>query len=124
MMELGNFSVSLPVKDIHASLKFYETLGFEQVSGDITQNWIVLSNGAARIGLFQGMFEEFMMTFNPKWNDKGQEVAGTDVREIAAKLESAGYEFITPLTAENETGPGYFMVKDLDGNTLLFDQHV
>lgn len=123
-MELGNFSVSLPVKDIHASLKFYETLGFEQVSGDITQNWVVLSNGAARIGLFQGMFEEFMMTFNPKWNDKGEEVPGTDVREIAEKLEAAGYEFITPLTADNAEGPGYFMVKDLDGNTLLFDQHV
>lgn len=123
-MELGNFSVSLPVKDIHASLKFYETLGFEQVSGDITQNWIVLSNGAARIGLFQGMFDEFMMTFNPKWNNKGEAVPGTDVREIAAKLEAAGYEFITPLTADKEEGPAYFMVKDLDGNTLLFDQHV
>lgn len=123
-MELGNFSVSLNVKDIHASLKFYETLGFEQVSGDITQNWIVLSNGAARIGLFQGMFEENLMTFNPKWNSMGQTTTGTDVRVIAAKLEDAGYEFITPLTAENEEGPGYFMVKDLDGNTLLFDQHV
>ncbi|WP_414047604.1 VOC family protein [Macrococcus equi] len=123
-MELGNFSVSLPVKDIHASLKFYETLGFEQVSGDISQNWIVLSNGAARIGLFQGMFEEFMMTFNPKWDNMGQATDGTDVREIAAKLEAAGYEFITPLTADNDEGPGYFMVKDLDGNTLLFDQHV
>ncbi|WP_414049170.1 VOC family protein [Macrococcus animalis] len=123
-MQLGNFSVSLPVKDIHASLKFYETLGFEQVSGDITQNWIVLSNGSARIGLFQGMFEEFMMTFNPKWDALGQPTDGTDVREIATKLESAGYELITPLTAENEEGPGYFMIKDIDGNTLLFDQHV
>ncbi|WP_414044444.1 VOC family protein [Macrococcus sp. EM39E] len=109
---------------MHASLKFYETLGFEQVSGDMTQNWIVLSNGSARIGLFQGMFEEFMMTFNPKWDALGQATEGTDVREIATKLESAGYELITPLTAENEEGPGYFMIKDLDGNTLLFDQHV
>lgn len=123
-MHLGNFSVSLPVKDIHASIKFYETLGFKQVSGDITQNWVVLENGAARIGLFQGMFESFMMTFNPKWNNKGEAVEGTDVREIAAKLEAAGYEFITPLTANDTEGPAYFMVKDLDGNTLLFDQHV
>ncbi|ARQ06110.1 Glyoxalase-like domain protein [Macrococcoides canis] len=123
-MELGNFSVSLSVKDLHASIKFYETLGFRQVSGDVTQNWIVLSNGNARIGLFQGMFEGNMMTFNPKWDEQKNTTAGTDVREIAQALEDAGYTLLQSLQAEGEEGPAYFMVKDLDGNVLLFDQHV
>lgn len=123
-MELGNFSVSLSVKNLHASIKFYRTLGFRQVSGDVTQNWIVLSNGNARIGLFQGMFEGNMMTFNPKWDEQKNTIAGTDVREIAQALEDAGYTLLQPLQAEGEEGPAYFMVKDLDGNVLLFDQHV
>ncbi len=100
------------------------TLGFRQVSGDVTQNWIVLSNGNARIGLFQGMFEGNMMTFNPKWDEQKNTIAGTDVREIAQSLEGAGYTLLQPLQAEGEEGPAYFMVKDLDGNVLLFDQHV
>lgn len=123
-MNLGNFSVSLAVKDIHKSIKFYETLGFTQVSGNIDENWIVLQNGYARIGLFQGMFEDNLLTFNPKWNNQGQAVEGEDVREIAKAMEEHGAQFTQPLETQGSEGPGYFMVKDPDGNTLLFDQFV
>ncbi|RXK17293.1 VOC family protein [Macrococcus sp. DPC7161] len=122
-MHLGNFSVSLAVKDLQASIKFYKTLGFEQVSGDESQNWVVLKNGYARIGLFQGMLEDNMMTFNPRWDDNGTEAEGTDVREIATALKEAGLELEQENTA-SESGPGYFFVKDPDGNTILIDQHV
>ena len=123
-MELGNFSVSLAVKDILAARAFYEKLDFKQVGGKPEQNWIVLQNGAARIGLFQGMFDKNIMTFNPGWTkDKETPADFTDVRDLQRTFKERG---ITPAPAADEstTGPAFFMIKDPDGNTLLFDQHV
>jgi predicted lactoylglutathione lyase len=123
-MDLGNFSVSLAVKDIKASKAFYEKLGFTEVSGKLEQNWIVLQSGYARIGLFQGMFDKNLMTFNPGWTkDKEAPTNFTDVRDLQRTFKERG---ITPAPAADEstTGPAYFMIKDPDGNTLLFDQHV
>jgi len=122
-MELGNFSVSLAVKDIRKSREFYEKLGFESVGGDIAQNWLILKNGDVKIGLFQGMFEGNLLTFNPGWDSNAQNLASfTDVRELQKKLKAKG---ITPVTAadENSTGPASFVIVDPDGNTILFDQH-
>ena len=121
---LGNFSVSLAVKDIKASKAFYEKLGFTEVSGSLEQNWIVLQSGYARIGLFQGMFDKNLTTFNPGWTkDKETLTDFTDVRDLQRTFKERG---ITPVPAvdESTTGPAYFMIKDPDGNTLLFDQHV
>ena len=123
-MDLGNFSVSLAVKDIVASKAFYEKLGFTEVSGKIEQNWIVLQSGYARIGLFQGMFDKNLMTFNPGWTkDKETPADFTDIRELQRILKERGIS-PTPAADESTTGPAYFMIKDPDGNTLLFDQHV
>ena len=123
-MDLGNFSVSLAVKDIKASRAFYEKLGFTEVAGKMEQNWIVLQSGGARIGLFQGMFDKNLMTFNPGWNANKETLADfPDVRELQRTFKARG---ITPAPAADEatSGPAYFMIKDPDGNTLLFDQHV
>ena len=123
-MELGNFSVSLAVKDIKASKAFYDKLDFTEVAGKLEQNWIVLQNGNARIGLFQGMFDKNIMTFNPGWTkDKETMPDFQDVRELQRTLKARG---ITMTTAADEatTGPAHFMIADPDGNTLLFDQHV
>jgi predicted enzyme related to lactoylglutathione lyase len=123
-MELGNFSVSLAVKDIKASMAFYQKLDFKQVAGKLEQNWVVLQNGNARIGLFQGMFDKNIMTFNPGWTkDKETLTDFQDVRELQRTLKARG---LTLATEANETteGPAYFQVTDPDGNTLLFDQHV
>ena len=123
-MELGNFSVSLTVKDITASKAFYEKLDFKEVGGKLEENWIVLQNGNARIGLFQGMFDKNIMTFNPGWTkDKETLKDFQDVRELQRTLKARG---ITMATEADETteGPAHFMVTDPDGNTLLFDQHV
>ena len=122
-MNLGNFSVSLTVKNIQESLKFYEALGFQQVSGDLTENWCVLQNGEARIGLFQGLLEENLLTFNPKWDKNKQTVEGMeDIREIAGSMEKKGFKLEDDSLAGD--GPGYFYLKDPDGNKLLFDQYV
>lgn len=124
MMELGNFSVSLTVKDIKASKAFYEKLDFQVVAGKLEQNWIVLQSGNARIGLFQGMFDKNIMTFNPGWTkDKETMTDFQDVRELQRTLKARG---LTMTTEADETtqGPAYFKVTDPDGNTLLFDQHV
>ena len=123
-MELGNFSVSLTVKDIRASKAFYEKLDFKEVAGKLEQNWIVLQNGDARIGLFQGMFDKNIMTFNPGWTkDKETMKDFQDVREIQRTLKTRGLTMV--LEADEKTeGPASFMVTDPDGNTLLFDQHV
>jgi predicted enzyme related to lactoylglutathione lyase len=123
-MELGNFSVSLAVKDLAASKAFYEKLDFKQVSGKVEQHWVVLQNGNARIGLFQGMFDKNIMTFNPGWTkDKETMTSFEDVRELQRTFKARG---LTMTTEADETteGPGYFMLADPDGNTLLFDQHV
>ena len=123
-MQLGAFSVSLAVKDIHASKAFYESLGFEEFAGDISQNWLILKNGDHTIGLFQGMFDKNILTFNPGWDQNGNAVEPfTDVRELQRELKSKGIE---PETEADEggTGPASFVVVDPDGNPILIDQHV
>lgn len=123
-MELGAFSVSLAVKDIQASKDFYEKLGFKEFHGDITQNWLILKNGDAVIGLFQGMFDKNMLTFNPGWDSSAQNLESfTDVREIQRRLKSQGVMFLSEAD-ENSTGPASFMILDPDGNPILLDQHV
>lgn len=123
-MELGAFSVSLAVKDIQASKAFYEKLGFEEFGGDISQNWLILKNGEHVIGLFQGMFEKNMLTFNPGWNQDAQKLdVFTDVRELQRQLKAEGLEFMSE-AEETTTGPAGFMVLDPDGNPILVDQHV
>ncbi len=123
-MELGAFSVSLAVKDIHASKAFYEKLGFEAFHGDISQNWLILKNGEHVIGLFQGMFEKNILTFNPGWDQDAQPLdTFTDVRELQRQLKAQGVEFMSEAD-ESTTGPASFVITDPDGNPLLVDQHV
>jgi len=123
-MELGTFSVSLAVKDIQASKTFYENLGFKEFGGDISQNWIILKNGDSVIGLFQGMFEKNIMTFNPGWdNNAGQLESFTDVRELQKQIKEKGVKLESEAD-ENSSGPASFIVQDPDGNPILFDQHV
>jgi len=123
-MELGAFSVSLAVKDVQASKIFYEKLGFQGVMGDIAQNWLILKNGEHVIGLFQGMFERNIMTFNPGWDSNAQKLdAFTDIRKLQRQLRAQGVEFMSEAD-ENTTGPASFMVVDPDGNPILVDQHV
>jgi len=123
-MQLGNFSLSLAVKDIHASKAFYEKLGFEVFAGEIEQNWLILKNGSHVIGLFQGMFEKNMLTFNPGWDSSARELASfTDVRELQRRLKAQGVRLETEAD-ESTTGPASFMVLDPDGNPILIDQHV
>lgn len=123
-MELGAFSVSLAVKDIHASKAFYEKLGFVQRGGDIKQNWVVLRNGDHIIGLFQGMFDKNMLTFNPGWDqNKDTPESFTDVRELQRALKAAGVVFASEAD-EHTTGPASFVLIDPDGNPILVDQHV
>ena len=123
-MELGAFSISLAVKDIEASRSFYEKFGFKAFAGDAAQNWLILRNGIVTIGLFQGMFERNILTFNPGWDDKAQAVGTfTDVREHQRRLKSKGLGFMSEAD-ENGTGPASLMLADPDGNTILLDQHV
>ncbi|NUM44111.1 MAG: VOC family protein [Anaerolineales bacterium] len=123
-MELGAFSISLAVKDIKASKDFYEKLGFNVFGGDIDQNWLILKNGDTLIGLFQGMFEKNMLTFNPGWDVNAQKLdTFTDVREIQRHLQAQGLAFETAAD-ETTTGPGFFMIVDPDGNPILVDQHI
>ncbi len=123
-MEIGAFSISLAVKDIHASRAFYEKLGFKKFGGDISQNWLILKNGETVIGLFQGMFEKNMLTFNPGWDQNAQKLdTFTDVRELQRQLREQGMEFMSE-AEESTTGPASFIVIDPDGNPILFDQHV
>ena len=121
---LGNFSVSLAVKDLDASRDFYQKLGFAVIAGDATQHWLILQNGSATVGLFQGMFERNMLTFNPGWDSAGNPLAAfTDVRELQRRIKATG---ITPAAEADEStsGPASFVVVDPDGNPILFDQHV
>ena len=123
-MELGAFSISLAVKDLQASRRFYEKLGFTSFAGNPSQNWLILKNGDHVIGLFQGMFEKNIMTFNPGWDQNAQPVAGfTDVRELQRRLKAEGLQLMSEAD-ESSTGPASFMVADPDGNTILVDQHV
>ena len=123
-MQLGNFSISLAVKDIAASRAFYEKLGFKVFGGDATQNWLILKNGDHVIGLFQGMFEKNTLTFNPGWDSNANRVEGfTDVRELQRRLKEQGVQLAAEAD-EATTGPAFFMAIDPDGNPVLFDQHV
>ena len=123
-MELGAFSVSLAVKDLEASRDFYEKLGFEVVGGDPSQNWQILRNGGHTIGLFQGMFDKNMLTFNPGWDDEAQPVDDyTDVRELQRRLKEAGVTLAVEAD-ESGAGPASFVILDPDGNPILVDQHV
>jgi catechol 2,3-dioxygenase-like lactoylglutathione lyase family enzyme len=123
-MDLGNFSVSLAVKDIESSRSFYEKLGFAPFMGDASQNWLILRNGDHVIGLFQGMFDRNTLTFNPGWDGDANALGTfTDVRELQRALKAEGVEIVTEVD-ESGSGPGYFMVVDPDGNPILVDQHV
>lgn len=123
-MELGAFSVSLAVKDIDASRRFYETFGFKAFHGDASQLWLILKNGDVVIGLFQGMFERNGLTFNPGWDTNAQKLdAFTDIRVLQRELLAQGVE-LQQRADEGTTGPASFMVVDPDGNPILFDQHV
>jgi catechol 2,3-dioxygenase-like lactoylglutathione lyase family enzyme len=123
-LELGNFSVSLAVKDNKASLAFYQKLDFKQVGGNLEKNWVVLQNGTARIGLFQGMFDKNILTFNPGWTkDKETLPDFQDVRELQRALKARGVTIATEADVTTQ-GPAYFEVIDPDGNKLLVDQYV
>lgn len=123
-LQLGNFSISLTVKDIRASKAFYEKLDFKQVNGKVEQNWVVMQNGTTTIGLFQGMFDKNTLTFNPGWNAMKETLKEFhDVRDLQRTLKARG---LTPAPAADEStdGPAYFMLTDPDGNPILVDQHV
>ena len=124
-MQLGNFSVSLAVKDIAASRNFYEKLGFKQIAGDQAQNWLILQNSTSTIGLFQGpQYTRNMLTFNPGWDRSGSTLPDfDDVREIQRTLKGRG---LVPTVAadESSTGPASMVLTDPDGNPILIDQHV
>jgi catechol 2,3-dioxygenase-like lactoylglutathione lyase family enzyme len=123
-MELGNFSISLTVKDIETSRAFYEELGFEVFGGDAAQNWLILKYGDHAIGLFQGMFERNILTFNPGWDNNAKPLDSfTDVREIQRRLKARGVELAVEAD-ETTTGPASFVLVDPDGNPILVDQHV
>ena len=122
-MQLGAFSISLAVKDIEASRGFYEKLGFKVFGGNAAQNWLIMKNGSHVIGLFQGMFDKNMLTFNPGWDSDAQPLpAFTDVRELQRQLKTHGVEF-QQQADETTSGPASFMIMDPDGNPVLFDQH-
>ena len=123
-MELGAFSVSLAVKDLEASKAFYEKLGFTVFGGDAASNYLILQNGTTTLGLFQGMFDENILTFNPGWNDRAEALSSfTDVRELQKALRAQGVEPVTSAD-ESTTGPASFVLEDPDGNHILVDQHV
>ena len=123
-MELGAFSVSLAVKDIAVSKLFYEKLGFTGFAGDQSQKWLIMKNGDHAIGLFQGMFEKNILTFNPGWNSDAQRLGEfTDIRKLQRQLKDRGVSMIIEAD-ESTTGPASFMIADPDGNTILVDQHV
>jgi catechol 2,3-dioxygenase-like lactoylglutathione lyase family enzyme len=123
-MQLGNFSVSLAVKDIAASRAFYEKLGFRAVLGDQAQNWLIMQNETSTIGLFQGMFDKNIMTFNPGWDRNANPLANfDDVRELQKTLKARGLT-LASAADESSTGPASLMLIDPDGNPILIDQHV
>jgi predicted lactoylglutathione lyase len=123
-MELGAFSISLSVKDIEASKQFYENLGFAVFGGNIEQHYLIMKNGDSIIGLFQGMFENNILTFNPGWDSNAQELEDfPDVRDIQKQLKEKGVK-IENEAEEDTSGPGSIMLRDPDGNAILIDQHV
>lgn len=123
-MELGAFSVSLSVKDIDASKQFYEDLGFKVFAGDINQHYLVMKNGDSIIGLFQGMFENNMLTFNPGWDSDAEKLEDfDDVREIQKQLKEKGVKIENEVDKDT-SGPASIMLIEPDGNAILIDQHV
>ncbi len=122
-MQLGVFSISLSVQDLAASKAFYEKFGFSVFGGNAEQNWLIMKNGEHIIGLFQGMFEKNMLTFNPGWDSNAQNLPEfTDVRDLQKQLRAQGISFLTEAD-ENSSGPASFIVLDPDGNPILVDQH-
>lgn len=123
-MKLGAFSVSLSVRDINKSKSFYEDLGFEVFGGDITQNWLIMKNEGCVIGLFQGMFEKNILTFNPGWDQNAENLdTFTDIRELQDQLKAKGIKILTEADTSS-VGPASFTIEDPDGNPILVDQHV
>ncbi|MDC8832393.1 VOC family protein [Alteromonas gilva] len=123
-MELGAFSVSLAVKDINASRAFYEKLGFTEFGGNLAHNYLIMKNGPHVIGLFQGMFEGNVLTFNPGWDQDCNSLSSfTDVRDIESALKDGGVT-LTKSTQPGTTGPESIAVLDPDGNAILIDQHL
>jgi catechol 2,3-dioxygenase-like lactoylglutathione lyase family enzyme len=123
-MDLGACSVSLAVKDIAASQQFYEKLGFKVFMGDASKHWLILKNGAHVLGLFQGMFERNVLTFNPGWDSDAQRLSSfTDIRDLQRQLKAAGVT-LSHEADESSTGPASFIAVDPDGNPVLVDQHV
>ena len=123
-MQLGNFSVSLAVKDLSASRAFYEALGFRAIGGDASQNWLIMQNATSTVGLFQGMFEKNMLTFNPGWDRSAQTLANfDDVRELQERLLAQGVT-VAVKADEQSNGPASIVLTDPDGNPILIDQHV
>ena len=124
VMKLGAFSVSLNVKNIKASKLFYENLGFVVFGGDISQNWLIVKNGNCILGLFQGMFEKNILTFNPGWDENAVKIDSfTDVRDLQRQLKAKGIKLQTEAD-ESTFGPASFTIADPDGNPILVDQHV
>ena len=122
-MKLGAFSISLSVKDLAVSKKFYEDLGFSQFGGALERNYLIMKNGNALVGLFQGMFEGNMLTFNPGWDEDAKEVEPfDDVREIQRELKEKGIALIAEADADS-AGPAHIVLTDPDGNSILIDQH-
>lgn len=122
-MDLGVFSISLTVKDVGASKAFYEKLGFSVFGGVLEENWLIMKNGACIIGLFQGMFDKNILTFNPGWDNNAQAIDPfMDVRELQESLRKQGISFLSEAPLNTE-GPGSFIIEDPDGNPILFDQH-
>lgn len=123
-MNLGAFSISLNVKDIQKSKSFYETLGFQVLSGDITQNWLILKNESCVIGLFQGMFEKNILTFNPGWSQNAENLGSySDIRDLQKQLKEKGIKMLTEAD-ESSNGPASLTIEDPDGNPILVDQHI
>ncbi|HMR44562.1 MAG TPA: VOC family protein [Saprospiraceae bacterium] len=123
-MQLGAFSISLSVKDLDASKRFYETLGFTIFAGDAAKNYLIMKNGNALVGLFHGMFENNILTFNPGWDENAHTLEQyNDVRDIQRQLKEKGIQLVAEAD-ENTSGPAHLMVVDPDGNTILIDQHV
>jgi lactoylglutathione lyase len=122
-MSIGAFSLSLTVKNLQASKEFYEKLGFSALGGDEENGWLILKNEDCVIGLFQGMFEKNMLTFNPGWNSNAEEVNPfRDVRVLQEELKEKGIKFVTEADTSTE-GPAHFVIEDPDGNPILVDQH-
>ena len=125
-MKLGAFSISLAVKDLKASKAFYEKLGFEVFGGALESNYLIMKNNSTLIGLFQGMFENNILTFNPGWDQDAKKLENyDDVREIQKRLKSQDVMFASKIEEKDSaSGPASFVILDPDGNAILIDQHI